>query len=221
MIQEPSWSVALHSEFEKTYFKEIQTFIEQEKAAGKHIFPKDADIFKALELTAFDAVKVVLLGQDPYHGLGQAHGLSFSVPAGVRIPPSLRNIFKELRTDMGIEPPVSGDLTTWAEEGVLLLNTSLTVEASKAAAHAKCGWQLFTDAVIRLLSEERKDLVFVLWGNHAQKKRVLIDENKHAVLLSAHPSPLSAYKGFFGSKPFSTANNFLLSRSKKPINWSL
>jgi uracil-DNA glycosylase len=194
-------------------------FLRQEKAAGKTVFPSEDNIFRALALTGLNQVKVVILGQDPYHGEQQAHGLSFSVPAGTKLPPSLRNIYKELASDLGVKPPVSGDLSRWAEQGVLLLNAVLTVESGLAGSHAGKGWEEVTDALIKAVSDQRRGVVFILWGNYALKKRTLIDESKHLVITSAHPSPLSASRGFFGSRPFSQANAWLQSTGQTPIDW--
>lgn len=189
------------------------------RRSGKEIFPKPEAVYEALALTPFATVKAVILGQDPYHGPGQAHGLSFSVPTGERIPPSLRNIYKELQSDLGITPPKHGHLECWAKQGVLLLNAVLTVESGAAGSHAGLGWERFTDDVIRKLSATRTGLVFVLWGAHAQKKAGLIDGERHLVITSAHPSPLSAHRGFFGSRPFSRINEYLAQQGKEPIEW--
>jgi uracil-DNA glycosylase len=217
---EPSWKKHLASEFDQPYFEELAAFVKQEYEEGT-VYPHPKNIFRAFELTPFDAVEVVILGQDPYHGPQQAHGLSFSVTEGVRNPPSLQNIFKEVESDLGIKPHAdSGDLTRWAEQGVLLLNATLTVRASAAGSHQERGWEQFTDAVIRVLSEEREHLVFILWGKYAKAKGTHIDRSKHLVIESAHPSPFSAAHGFFGSKPFSTANAYLVEHGKRPIDWS-
>jgi uracil-DNA glycosylase len=200
--------------------EELAHFLTAEMAAGKTIYPKPDALFKALNATPLDAVEVVILGQDPYHGPGQAHGLSFSVPAGTALPPSLRNIFKELAADLGVKPPPSGYLGGWAEQGVLLLNAVLTVEGGAAGSHAGRGWERFTDKILAVLSREKTGLVFVLWGSYAQKKRALIDESKHLVLTSAHPSPLSAHRGFFGSRPFSQINAYLKATGQRPIDWA-
>lgn len=219
---EPGWLKVLEPEFEKQYMKDLKAFLLQEKEAGFTIFPKNADIFNAFNYTPFDKVEVVILGQDPYHGEGQAHGLSFSVKKGVVAPPSLKNIYKELETDIeGFTTPNHGQLTQWAEEGVLLLNASLTVRAHQAGSHQGKGWEEFTDQAIRQLSEQKTGLVFLLWGKFAQNKSVLIDETKHTVIKSAHPSPFSAYTGFFGSRPFSKTNAALIASGKKPINWQI
>ena len=197
----------------------LRSFIKEERQKGKIIYPSDADTFRALELTPLEKVRVVILGQDPYHGENQAQGLAFSVPADQKLPPSLRNIFKELANDLGHGPPQKGDLTSWAKQGVLLLNTALTVEAGKAGSHHGKGWELFTDSILSLISEQRKNVVFVLWGAPAQKKTQLIDESRHLILTAPHPSPLSSYRGFFGSKPFSKINTYLQSQGLSPIDW--
>ncbi|RYY65424.1 MAG: uracil-DNA glycosylase, partial [Chitinophagaceae bacterium] len=200
----PSWKEVLKDEFTKPYFQQIVTFLRSEKAAGKTIYPPGSLIFNAFEQTPFENVSVVILGQDPYHGPGQAHGLSFSVQKGVKLPPSLVNIFKEIKSDIGVDMPAGmGDLTHWAQQGVLLLNAALTVRAGEAYSHAKYGWADFTDAVISKISAEKENVVFLLWGKFAQEKQGLIDATKHHVLKAAHPSPLSAHNGFFGSKHFS------------------
>lgn len=216
---EKEWHKLLSSELEKPYMSELWDFLQQERKSGKVIYPVNDDIFAALNLTPFDQVKVVILGQDPYHGPNQAHGLSFSVKPGVKIPPSLVNIFKELKTDMGIEAPQDGMLKSWAEQGVLLLNNVLTVEDGKAGSHHLKGWEKFTDKIIEVLNEKKENLVFILWGSPAQKKAAKVDETKHFVLKSVHPSPLSSYRGFFGSKPFSKTNEFLKSKKITPIHW--
>ncbi|MBB5209979.1 uracil-DNA glycosylase [Microbulbifer hydrolyticus] len=217
----PSWYSVLEPEFNKRYMSELREFLQQEKQSGKNIFPPGGQIFNAFNSTPFDQVKVVVLGQDPYHGAGQAHGLCFSVMPGVRIPPSLKNIYKELYSDLGIAPPDHGCLQPWAEQGVLLLNATLTVEESKAGAHQGRGWEQFTDAAIHALAEQRQGLVFILWGSYAQKKGGFIDSRKHLVLRGPHPSPLSAHRGFFGTRPFSQANAYLQERGEAPINWAL
>ncbi len=206
---EESWNSALKEEFAKPYFEQIVTFLKREKQQGKIIYPNGPDIFRAFELTPFSKVRVLLLGQDPYHGANQAHGLCFSVNPGVKIPPSLANIYKELNTDLGLPIPASGDLSPWAKQGVLMLNASLTVEASKPMSHAQIGWETFTDAVIKKLSDEKEGVVFLLWGKFAQQKEVLIDTTKHTVLKAAHPSPFSAYNGFLGCRHFSKLNSLL------------
>jgi len=218
---EESWKTVLHSEFSKPYFQHAVTFIKTEKAQGKTIYPPGPLIFNAFDKTPFEKVKVVLLGQDPYHGYGQAHGLSFSVPDGVNPPPSLINIFKELHTDIGMPIPTTGNLTKWATQSVLLLNAVLTVRANEAASHAKIGWQDFTNAVISKISDEKEGVVFLLWGKFAQEKQELIDQTRHHVLKAAHPSPFSADKGFFGCRHFSKTNNFLSQQGLAPIEWSL
>ena len=218
---DPSWKALLQDEFKQPYFAAIADFLRKEKAAGKTIYPAGPLIFNAFNSTPVDDVKVVLLGQDPYHGSGQAHGLSFSVQPGVTPPPSLVNIFKELHEDVGVSIPQTGNLQPWAEQGVLLLNAALTVEHRQANSHAKIGWERFTDAIIRRLSEEKKHLVFIFWGKFAQSKAVLVDEKKHLVIKSAHPSPYAAGYGFFGSRPFSKANAFLQKHGIGPINWDL
>lgn len=218
---ESEWKGALQHVFVQPYMKDLKEFLKKEAAQGKEIFPKGADIFNALNTTPLSQVKVVILGQDPYHGPGQAHGLSFSVKAGVKPPPSLQNIYKEMHTDLGLEIPKTGDLTPWAKQGVLLLNAVLTVESGKAASHRKRGWENFTDAIISKLSERKDPVVFILWGAFAQSKIPMIQVPPHGIIKSVHPSPLSAYNGFFGSKPFSQANNFLRQWNKKEIDWKL
>ncbi|MCA0900672.1 uracil-DNA glycosylase [Microbulbifer agarilyticus] len=217
----PSWYTVLESQFGQPYMTELRTFLQQEKQAGKSIFPPSAQVFNAFNSTPFDQVKVVILGQDPYHGAGQAHGLCFSVMPGVRVPPSLKNIYKEMESDLGIAPPNHGCLQPWAEQGVLLLNTTLTVEESKAGAHQGRGWEQFTDAAVHALAEQRDGLVFILWGSYAQKKGGFINDRRHLVLRGPHPSPLSAHRGFFGTRPFSQANAYLQQRGGAPIDWSL
>ena len=216
-----SWLRHLEAEFGKQYMQSLKAFLKEEKQAGKVIFPPGPLIFNALNSTPLNAVKVVIIGQDPYHGPGQAHGLSFSVPRGVRPPPSLQNIFKELADDCGVRVPPHGELTRWAEQGVLLLNASLTVEQAKANSHQKKGWEQFTDRVIALVSEQAEPSAFILWGSFAQKKSALIDRLKHCVIKSVHPSPLSAHRGFFGSKPFSQANRFLKEKGRGEIDWAI
>ncbi len=218
---EASWKEVLHSEFSKSYFQEIAAFLKIEKAQGKTIYPPGPLIFNAFNTTAFDKVKVVLLGQDPYHGPGQAHGLCFSVLNGIALPPSLQNIYKELHDDVGIPIPKTGNLTRWAEQGVFLLNASLTVRAGDPSSHSKIGWTTFTDAVIKIISSQKRDVVFLLWGRFAQEKQLLIDETKHHVLKAAHPSPFSVDKGFFGCRHFSKTNNFLMKDGLDPIDWNL
>ncbi len=219
---ESSWLKVLNQEFEKDYMKSLKQFLVNEKKEGKTIYPKGDDIFNAFTLTPFDKVKVVILGQDPYHGFNQAHGLSFSVKKGVKFPPSLKNIFKELETDIeGFKIPFDGDLTDWAKQGVLMLNSSLTVNAGDAGSHQDQGWELFTDEVIKVLSEKKENIIFILWGNFAQEKAEFIDINKHHIIKSKHPSPFSAYSGFFGSKPFSKTNEILKTLGKIEIDWNL
>ncbi len=216
---EAGWLNALKDEFSKDYFIKLKAFLTEDKSKYK-LFPAGSQIFEAFNLTPYDKVKVAILGQDPYHGAGQAHGLSFSVPDGVRPPPSLVNIFKELKTDIGMEIPKTGNLTPWAKQGVLLLNATLTVREGQAGSHQNKGWELFTDAVIKKLSDEKTGLIFLLWGNYAKQKGALIDAAKHHVLNSPHPSPL-ARGGFFGNKHFSKTNEILEKEGKKPIDWSL
>ena len=219
---EASWKEVLHNEFTKPYFLEVITHLKMEKAAGKIIYPPGPLIFNAFNQTPFSRVKVVILGQDPYHNLGQAHGLSFSVPNGIKPPPSLMNIYKEIQQDTGIPMPAEyGNLTKWAEQGVLLLNAILTVRANEPASHSKIGWMNFTDAVIKKISDEKKGVVFLLWGKFAQEKQLLIDETRHFVLKAAHPSPFSADKGFFGCKHFSKTNEILVDQDLEPIDWKL
>lgn len=216
------WQELLKAEFDQSYMQSLQAFLAAEQEQGKVIYPPADQIFTAFNLTPLSNVKVVILGQDPYHGPGQAHGLSFSVPSSVKkLPPSLKNIYKELHSDLKISIPDAGDLTPWAKQGVLLLNAMLTVEARNAGSHQKQGWETFTDRVIQLLSERCEGLVFVLWGSYAQKKASLINDDKHLVLKGIHPSPLSAYRGFFGSKPFSYINQYLSIKSYPGIDWSL
>ncbi|SDH93342.1 Uracil-DNA glycosylase [Pseudomonas benzenivorans] len=218
---EAGWKEALREEFDKPYMKELGDFLRQEKANGKEIYPPGALIFNALNSTPLDQVKVVIIGQDPYHGPGQAHGLCFSVQPGIATPPSLLNIYKELKRDLNIDIARHGCLQHWAEQGVLLLNTSLTVERGNAGAHAGKGWQHFTDKVIEVVSEQRPHLVFLLWGSHAQSKQRLIDPSKHLILRSPHPSPLSAHRGFIGNGHFSRTNKFLEQQGLAPIDWRL
>lgn len=217
----PSWLDPLRSEFEQPYMAELRDFLRAERAAGQRVFPRAAEWFAALDLTPLEDVRVVILGQDPYHGEGQAHGLCFSVRPGIRVPPSLVNIYKELASDLGIARPSHGYLRHWAEQGVLLLNTTLTVRMGAAASHAGRGWERFTDAVIRLVDAGPKPVVFILWGAHAQRKAAFVDQRRHLVLKSPHPSPLSARSGFFGSRPFSQANAFLERHGRTPIDWTL
>lgn len=218
---EESWKKNLKDEFDKIYFQQIVTFLKAEKSAGKVIYPPGPLIFNAFNKTPFSKVEVVLLGQDPYHNKGQAHGLSFSVPDGIPKPPSLINIFKELESDLGIAPPKNGNLERWAMQGVLLLNASLTVRQNEPGSHSKIGWLQFTDSVISKISDNKKGIVFLLWGKFAQEKQSLIDETKHYVLKAAHPSPFSADKGFFGCRHFSKTNDLLVLQHKKPIDWKL
>ena len=218
---EDSWKEILRPEFTKPYFLQVTTYLKTEKLAGSTIYPPGQLIFNAFNTTPFDKVKVVILGQDPYHNPKQAMGLSFSVPDGVSPPPSLVNIYKELHTDIGMAIPKTGNLTPWALQGVLLLNAVLTVRANEPASHAKIGWMNFTDAVIRKISDEKTNVVFVLWGKFAQEKQLLIDETKHHVLKAAHPSPFSAYNGFFGCKHFSMINDFLVKDGLEAIDWTL
>lgn len=218
---EPSWKKQLSSEFEQDYMQALREFLLKQKQEGKEIFPPGDEYFNAFNYTPFDQVKVVILGQDPYHGPGQAHGLCFSVPEGVRPPPSLKNIFKEINRDLGLPIPTNGCLTSWAQQGVLLLNSVLTVEQGKAGAHQKKGWERFTDSVIQRINEHQQGVVFLLWGSYAHKKGQFIDEAKHRVLRSVHPSPLSAHRGFLGCGHFSETNQYLQSLGKAPIDWAL
>jgi uracil-DNA glycosylase len=215
---EQSWKEKLTSEFEKPYFSSLVQFVKNEYAT-KTIYPKGNRIFNAFEKTPFDQVKVVILGQDPYHEPGQAHGLCFSVNDGIPLPPSLQNIYKELQDDLGITSPASGNLERWAKQGVLLLNATLTVQAHHAGSHQNKGWEVFTDAVIHKIADEKAHVVFILWGSYAQKKGAFIDPGKHFVIPSAHPSPLSAHRGFFGSKPFGKTNEYLARTGQSPIQW--
>jgi len=222
----PSWQAVIGDELQQPYMQGLRDFLKQEKAAGKTIYPASPLIFNAFNHTPFEQVRVVIIGQDPYHGQDnkgqvQAHGLSFSVPTGVALPPSLQNIFKEISADLHIQMGKNGDLSTWALQGVLLLNATLTVEQAKAGSHQNKGWEAFTDAAIRALNTYREQLVFVLWGSYAQKKGLFIDDKKHLVLKSAHPSPLSAHRGFFGNQQFSRINQYLLANGQKAINWQL
>tara|TARA_R110002050_G_scaffold265186_1_gene406173 strand:- start:1469 stop:2146 length:678 start_codon:yes stop_codon:yes gene_type:complete len=216
----PVWCDLLADETAQEYFKNLDSFLREQRKLLP-IYPSEALVFRALEICPPQNTRVIILGQDPYHGENQAHGLAFSVPPGEKFPPSLRNIFKELKNDLNIDPPFFGDLSKWGKQGVLLLNTVLTVVAHKPGSHQNKGWENFTDAIIRQLSEREEQLVFILWGSFAQKKAALIDENKHAIICSAHPSPLSAYRGFFNSKPFSACNLQLKEWCLKPIDWSL
>jgi uracil-DNA glycosylase len=218
----PSWLPALQNEFQKPYMLGLNQFLAQENKHRAVVYPKPSDVYHAFKLTPFNEVKVVILGQDPYHGANQAHGLSFSVQKGVAIPPSLKNIYKELQADIpGFKIPAHGDLSSWAKQGVLLLNSTLTVRAGEPGSHQKMGWEQFTDQAIGALSEHREGLVFMLWGRHAQAKASLIDSTKHVVLTAAHPSPFSAYNGFFGCSHFSKANAYLVKKGEKPIVWQI
>ena len=217
----PDWLDALQGEFAQPYMQQLRDFLQAEKAAGKVVFPPGALIFNALNSTPLDKVRVVIIGQDPYHGPGQAHGLSFSVPPGVRTPPSLQNIFKEINRDLGLPIPQHGCLQSWAEQGVLLLNAVLTVEQGQAGSHARRGWERFTSRVIELVNERCEHCVFLLWGSYAQRKGEQIDRTRHCVLTSVHPSPLSAHRGFIGNGHFSAANDYLVSNGLAPIDWSL
>lgn len=218
---EAGWKQALQGEFEQAYMRQLSDFLRSEKAAGKQIYPPGPLIFNALNSTPLDKVKVVIIGQDPYHGPGQAHGLCFSVQPGVPVPPSLLNVFKELKRDLNIDLPAHGCLQSWAEQGVLLLNTSLTVEQGNAGAHKDKGWQAFTDKVIEVVNQHCEHLVFLLWGAHAQGKEKLIDGTRHLILKSVHPSPLSAYRGFLGNGHFSRTNKFLQQHGLAAIDWRL
>ncbi|MDR2057112.1 MAG: uracil-DNA glycosylase [Dysgonamonadaceae bacterium] len=215
---ESSWKEKLVSEFEKPYFSNLVEFVKNEYVTHT-IYPKGSKIFNAFDKTPFDKVKVAILGQDPYHEPGQAHGLCFSVDDGIPLPPSLQNIYKELKSDLGVYIPASGNLERWAEQGVLLLNATLTVQAHKAGSHQNKGWEIFTDAVIHKIAEEKEHVVFILWGSYAQRKGDFINPMKHLVLKSAHPSPLSVHRGFWGSKPFSKTNDYLIKTGQTPINW--
>ncbi len=217
----PSWQAKIGPEFDKPYMHTLKAFLQQEKGAGKTIFPPGPLIFNAFNHTPFEQVRVVIIGQDPYHGPGQAHGLSFSVPSGVPLPPSLMNIFKEIASDLGIHMSSRGDLTPWADQGVLLLNATLTVQMAHAGSHQNRGWEQFTDAAIAALNQHREGLVFVLWGSYAQKKGAVIDPSKHLILKSVHPSPLSAHRGFFGNHQFSQINQYLIKKGQTPINWQI
>lgn len=216
-----SWRIALADQFAAPHMAGLKSFLESEKAAGKRIFPKGSEYFRALDLTPLDQVKVVILGQDPYHGEGQAHGLCFSVQPGVRTPPSLVNIYKELESDLGLPRPRHGFLEHWAQQGVLLLNSVLTVEMSRAASHQGKGWEIFTDAIIRTVAQQDQPVVFLLWGAYAQRKAAFVDQDRHLVLKAAHPSPLSAHNGFHGCRHFSQANDFLAAHGRGAIDWSL
>ena len=218
---EPSWLSRLGDEFDKEYMSQLREFLKQEKRAGKRIYPPGSELFNAFEHTPLDKVKVVILGQDPYHGDGQAHGLCFSVRRGIAIPPSLQNIFKELHQELGIPIPGHGDLTAWADSGVLLLNSVLSVECARAASHQGKGWEQFTDRVIEVVNREREGVVFMLWGSYAQRKGGIKDATRHCVLKAPHPSPLSAHRGFFGCGHFRAANEYLQSRGETPVDWRL
>ena len=215
-----SWLKELQVELDSPYMAALKSFLLAEREAGKLIYPKGSEWFAALNFTPLDKVRVVILGQDPYHGEGQAHGLCFSVPHGVKPPPSLMNIYKELKSDLGLTPPAHGNLEDWAKQGVLLLNSVLTVEGGMAASHQGQGWERFTDAIVRVLNNQPRPIAFVLWGNYAQKKAGFVDRNRHLVISCAHPSPLSAHNGFFGSKPFSKINAFLASQGETEIHWT-
>ena len=215
-----SWRKVLSDEFSSPYFQRLKDFLIEEKK-NHLVFPSGAHIFEAFNRTPFDKVKIVILGQDPYHGEGQAHGLCFSVPSGISLPPSLQNIYRELQTDTGLPFPLTGNLSGWAAQGVLLLNATLTVRANQAGSHQGRGWEIFTDAVIRKLSEQRQHLVFLLWGNYAREKKSLIDLNKHFVLEAPHPSPLSVYRGFYGCKHFTRANEILAENGISPVDWQV
>lgn len=217
---EPSWKIKMQNQFNQPYFADLKNFLTEEKK-NYTIFPPGSLIFNAFNLTPFDQVNVVILGQDPYHDFGQAHGLCFSVMDGIPFPKSLINIFKELKDDVGFEIPMSGNLEKWAKQGILLLNATLTVRAHQAGSHQNKGWEQFTDQVIRTISDEKEGVVFLLWGNYARAKKVLIDSKKHFILETVHPSPLSAYNGFFGCKHFSKTNEILIQQGKTPINWQL
>ena len=213
-----SWNEILAEEMQKDYYQELQAFV-QKRRAEVRVFPEEKNVFNALELTPFESVKVVILGQDPYHGFGQAHGLSFSVQKGIPLPPSLKNIYKELQEDIGGELPTEGDLTHWAKQGVLLLNTVLTVEEGNANSHKGMGWERLTKRLIESLNELKQPVIFILWGKPAQDKEKLITNPNHVILKAPHPSPLSAYRGFFGSKPFSKVNEILIQQGQTPIRW--
>ncbi len=218
---EASWLAQLEGEFEKPYMKALREFLKVEKSSGKIIYPKGKEFFNAFSATPLKQVRVVILGQDPYHGPGQAHGLSFSVPKGIAVPPSLQNMYKELASDIGFNIPVHGNLEAWAKQGVLLLNSVLSVQAGLAASHQKKGWEQFTDAVIATINEQCENVVFLLWGAYAQRKGAVIDTHRHCILKAPHPSPLSAHRGFLGCKHFSKANEYLESCGKSKINWCL
>lgn len=214
-----SWLSHISGEFDQPYMKSLKQFLQQEKESGQVVYPRGNDIFNAMNTTSFDKVRVVILGQDPYHGPGQAHGLSFSVPKGVPLPPSLQNIYKEIEAEYGIKMPRIGDLSKWAKQGVLLLNAILTVRAANAGSHQNKGWEQFTDAIIRALNDQHEHIVFMLWGSYAQKKGAFIDRSRHLVLESPHPSPLSAHRGFLGNGHFKKANEYLEAQGRQPIDW--
>ena len=216
---EKNWLDVIGGEFTQPYMTKLKHFLQQEKAAGRIIYPKGTEIFNALNTTAFDNVRVVIIGQDPYHGEGQAHGLCFSVRKGIAIPPSLINIYKEIEAEYGVKMPPHGDLTGWAAQGVLLLNATLTVQHATAGSHQRKGWEEFTDAIIRAINEKREHIVFLLWGSYAQKKGALIDRKKHLVLEAPHPSPLSAHRGFLGCGHFKKANDYLIKQGLVPVEW--
>lgn len=218
---EPGWLAQLGAEFEQPYMARLRSFLQAQKRAGKQVFPPGRDMFNAFAYTPMDKVKVVILGQDPYHGAGQAHGLCFSVRKGVRVPPSLQNIFKEIHAELGYPVPQHGDLTAWADQGVLLLNSVLSVESGQAASHRGKGWETFTDRVIEVINRERRGVVFMLWGSYAQRKGAMIDRDRHCVLNAPHPSPLSAHRGFFGCGHFKAANDYLQAQGDAPIDWRL
>ncbi len=218
---EASWLQHLESEFEQPYMKSLGQFLRQEKRTGKRIFPAGSEFFSAFDHTPLPGLKVVILGQDPYHGEGQAHGLCFSVRPGIAVPPSLQNIYREIHDELGLTVPEHGNLTSWAEQGVLLLNSVLSVECAKAASHRGQGWETFTDRVVELINREREGVVFLLWGSYAQKKGAIIDRERHLVLTAPHPSPLSAHRGFFGCGHFRAANEYLVSRGETPIDWQI
>ena len=218
---EPSWLAQLAGEFEQPYMQQLREFLRLEKQQGKRIFPPGSELFSAFSHTPLDKVKIVILGQDPYHGEGQAHGLCFSVRPGVRLPPSLQNIYKEISAELGLTMPNHGHLTPWADQGVLLLNSVLSVESGRAASHQGKGWEIFTDRVIDVINREREGVVFMLWGSYAQRKGAMIDAARHRVLKAPHPSPLSAHRGFFGCGHFIAANDYLRERGHSPVDWSL
>ena len=220
MAQRTDWNPVLRAEFDQPYWSELQRFVADERARHT-VYPPAEDVYAALHSTPREEVKVMILGQDPYHGPSQAHGLCFSVRPGVEVPPSLQNIFKELQSDLGIDPPGHGSLQSWADRGVLLLNATLTVRAHQAASHQGKGWEVFTDQVIRSVNDKAEGVVFILWGASARKKQALIDTTRHTILQSAHPSPLSSYRGFFGSQPFSRANQALADAGREPVDWQI